>query len=76
MRTAARLLPAFWRRRASPNTLIARVAHLLAALCFEYRRALAAERRYHELRRTNRATGADIPRRLFAEMYSRPSHES
>lgn len=55
---------------------------MLAMLWFEYRRALAAERRYHELRHTNalniadnRAKSADVPRRLFADMYSLASHE-
>jgi hypothetical protein len=64
------------------DTLVIGLAHLLAVLRSEYRRALAAERRYQELRHTNaltvadnHATSADVPRRLFAEMYSRLSHE-
>ena len=55
-----------------------RFAHMLAMLRCEYERALAAERRYQELRHTNalatadkHATCADVPRRLFSEMYSR-----
>lgn len=76
MRTAARLPPASWLRRVNLNTWIARSAHLLAELCFEYGRALDAEQRYQELRRATRTTGANIPQRLFAEMYSHRSHES
>jgi hypothetical protein len=62
-------------RRINPNTLITSSVQLLAVVCFEYRGALAAEQRYQELRRANRTTGANIPNRLFAEMYSRPSNE-
>jgi hypothetical protein len=75
MSTAARLPPASWLRRININILIARCTQLLAIVCFEYGRALAAEQRYQELRRANRATGANVPHCLFAEMYSRPSNE-
>ncbi len=82
MKTAARLRPAPSRRGGSSATPVIRLAHLLAVLRSEYRRALAAERRYQELRHTNavtvadnRATSADVPQRLFAEIYLRPSHE-
>jgi hypothetical protein len=42
---------------------VASAARVLSLLASEYRRAIAAERRYDELRRTN-------ARRVFAEMYS------
>jgi hypothetical protein len=52
-------------------------ANLVAILCYEYRRAVAAGRRYEELRRTDglsqTRTGianADITRRVFVEMYA------
>jgi hypothetical protein len=53
-------------------TMFESVAHVLALLCSEYRRAIEAERRYAELRRTK---PRDLPRddiswRVFAEMYS------
>jgi hypothetical protein len=82
MKTAARPRPEPSRRGGSSDTPVVRLAHLLAMLGSEYRRALAAERRYQELRHTNaltvadtRTTSAGLPQRLFAEMYSRPPHE-
>ena len=61
---------------ASSRSRLASVAKVLAILCAEYRRAVAAERRYEELRHTNassltggRTNRADIARRLFTEIY-------
>jgi hypothetical protein len=58
-------------------------ANVLAVLLSEYRRAIAAERRYRELRRTDAFTLArsgittfdGIARRVFAEMYSDTSQK-
>ena len=59
-------------RGAGFTTTFESAAHVLALLCSEYRRAMAAERRYAEMRR---AQARDLPRdhicrRVFAEMYA------
>jgi hypothetical protein len=71
------------REGAGPPVLgkhLGSAAHLVAVLLSEYRRAVAAERRYEELRRTSvlsvaENTRADLSRRVFAEMYSCASYE-
>jgi hypothetical protein len=52
-------------------------ANVLAILCYEYRRAVAAERHYEKLHRADRhsrsragVAKASITRRVFVEMYS------
>jgi len=81
MRASTRIQPAPSQPGAGFDALVARFAHLMVVLRSEYGRAIAAERRYRELRHTNlptartRATRTDLPRRVFDEFYA-PSDES
>jgi hypothetical protein len=82
MRASPWIQPAPSLPDAGFNTLISRFAHLMIVLRSEYGRAIAAERRYLELRHRDtptartRATSADLPRQVFDEFYARPSDES
>jgi hypothetical protein len=71
--------PAPSRPAASFDALIAGFAHLIVVLRSEYGRAIAAERRYLELRHTTaaqtRGTSADLARHVFDEFYARASNE-
>jgi hypothetical protein len=76
-------LPTWDNEGAGPLVLgkhLGSAAHLVAVLLSEYRRAVAAERRYDELRHRSilsaaENTRADLSRRVFAEMYAGPSYE-
>ena len=78
MRTATRPRPTLSRRRRGSDALAIRLLNLLKVLRAEYRRALDADQRYEALRHMNTRkprTSADVPRRLFLEMYLSQSRD-